>query len=567
MPALLLLTGPSAGLRHDVKGETVVGRSPSCDIPLEDAKASRKHARIFQEGGQTKVVDLGSRNGTVVNGEKIDGEAVLLPGDRVQVGDTTILFEPPARAALTEKERPGELSSLPVEELMPPTGPVVALYHAGVSLLSVPSEAMVLRRAAEELARGVQADCAAALLGGMDGLLTAAVVGAESVEVPRSLVRGALERKETGRVGGVLCAPMMASGGAPFGILFAERPEAFGIDDQRVCAALGRLAGEALAAVRARLDAEAPAVSLVGSSRQFRKMLEQVRRAAAVAEPLVVHGEHGSGRALATLYVHSRSPRALGPYVVVDCRRGPVQVEEDLFGRGSAAGVPPMSSALLRADGGTLVLRQLEALPRHLSDRLAKLLQRRVAPARQGGEEPVDVRIMATAGDALGELVSRGEVEATLARELAGAEVESLPLRERRPDVPALFEHFAVRVARARRREPPTLSPDARRLLVDYAWPGNVEELRGIAERLALLYAGTEVSALRLPPEVQEGAPGAQRKTLAALIARLERDAISEALREARGKKIKAAALLGISRPTLDKKIADFQLVVEKRRA
>jgi DNA-binding NtrC family response regulator len=73
------------------------------------------------------------------------------------------------------------------------------------------------------------------------------------------------------------------------------------------------------------------------------------------------------------------------------------------------------------------------------------------------------------------------------------------------------------------------------------------------------------VSALKLPPEIQEG-PLTERKTLAEQISRLERDAISEALREARGKKIKAAAILGISRPTLDKKIEDFQLVVEKKR-
>jgi DNA-binding NtrC family response regulator len=146
--------------------------------------------------------------------------------------------------------------------------------------------------------------------------------------------------------------------------------------------------------------------------------------------------------------------------------------------------------------------------------------------------------------------------------------LEALPLRERRPDVPLLFEHFAGRVARARRKELPVLSPDARRLLVDYNWPGNVEECRGVAERLALLYAGGEVNALKLPPEIQEGnvVAGPKPRTLAEMISRLERDAISEALREARGKKIKAAAILGISRPTLDKKIEDFQLVVEKKR-
>lgn len=91
-------------------------------------------------------------------------------------------------------------------------------------------------------------------------------------------------------------------------------------------------------------------------------------------------------------------------------------------------------------------------------------------------------------------------------------------------------------------------------------------ELRGVAERLTLLYAGAEVSALKLPPEIQEG-PQTERQSLAQRITRLERVAISEALREAKGKKIRAAAILGISRPTLDKKIEEFSLVVEKRRS
>jgi DNA-binding NtrC family response regulator len=565
MAALLLLTGPQAGRRHEVTGEVIIGRSPSCTIALEDAKVSRRHVRLVVEDGEAKVMDLGSRNGTLVNGEKLEGEGVLLPGDRLQVGDSTVLFEPSARASLSDREADGEVHSSPIEELIPAVGPVAGLYHAGVALISATSEAMVLRRSAEELARGVNAEKAAALLGGTEGLMTAAVVGAETVEVPRSLMRGALERKEAGRVRGVLCAPLIASGGAPFGILYAERPEAFTEEEQRTIAALGRLAGEAITSVRARGDGSAMQVALIGSSRQFRKTVEAARRAATGADTVLIHGEAGTGRTLLARYIHSRSSRALGPFVEVDCRRPPTEVEESLFGRTSAPGVPPQSSALLKADGGTMLLKNLEALPRHLSERLARFIAKKVAPARQGGEEPVDVRIMATGPVALDAMTARGELDPELGRALAGRQVEALPLRERRPDVVQLFEHFAAAVARGRRKEPPSLSPDARRLLVDYHWPGNVEELKGVAERVALLYAGQEVPALKLPAEIQDG-PHEAPRTLAKMIRRLERDAISEALREAKGKKIRAAALLGISRPTLDKKIEEYQLVVEKRR-
>lgn len=569
MAALLLLTGPQAGRRHEVQGEIFIGRSPSCTISLEDAKVSRKHVRLLIEDGQARVTDLGSRNGTLVNGEKLEVEIVLLPGDRLQVGDSTVLFEPSARASLSDREADGELHTSPVEELIPAVGAVAGLYHAGVALISATSEAMVLRRAAEELGRSVNADKAAALLGGTEGLMTAAVVGADSVEVPRSLVRGALERKEAGRVKGLLCAPLIASGGAPFGILYAERPESFTEEEQRTIAALGRLAGEAVTSVRSRQDGGAPVISLVGSSRPFRKTVEAARRAASSHEHVVLHGEIGTGRAQTARYIHSRSSKALGPFVVVDCRRSAVETEEALFGRTSAPGVPPQSSALLKADGGTLLLLSIESLPRHVSERLARLIARKVAPARQGGEEPVDVRVMVTARASLEAMQTRGEIDAELAKALSGLELETLPLRERKPDVLQLFEWFCGELTRTRRKEPPALSPDAKRLLSDHHWPGNVEELRLVAERLSLLYGGGEVTALHLPPEIQDGGTPEQGapQSLAERISRLERDAISEALRQANGKKIRAAAALGISRPTLDKKIDEFNLVVEKKRA
>jgi DNA-binding NtrC family response regulator len=569
MAALLLLTGPQAGRRHEVQGEVFIGRSPSCTISLEDAKVSRKHVRLQIDDGSAKAQDLGSRNGTLVNGEKLETEIVLLPGDRLQVGDSTILFEPSARASLSDREAEGEQQSSPVEELIPAVGAVAGLYHAGVALISATSEAMVLRCAAEELARSVNAERAAALLGGTEGLMTAAVVGADSVEVPRSLVRGALERKEAGRVKGLLCAPLIASGGAPFGILFAERPEVFGEEEQRTIAALGRLAGEAVTSVRSRQDGTVPVVSLIGSSRPFRKTVEAARRAAQSQDTVVIHGEVGSGRTQTARYIHSRSSRALGPLVVVDCRRSTTETEEALFGRTSAPGVPPQASALLKADGGTLLLMSIESLPRHVSERLARLIARKVAPARQGGEEKVDVRVMVTGRASLEAMETRGELDPELSRSLQGIELETLPLRERKADVLQLFEWFCGELHRTRRKELPTLSPDAKRLLGDHHWPGNVEELRLVAERLSLLYGGAEVTALHLPPEIQTGPMAAEKaqQTLAERISRLERDAISEALRQANGKKIRAAAALGISRPTLDKKIEEFNLVVQKRRS
>ncbi len=558
MTSLLLLTGPSAGLRYEVVAEATLGRSPSCEIPLvDDGQVSRRHARVVVQGSELLLTDLGSRNGTLLNGERVQGEVMLHPGDRFQVGETLVLVAPPAAASLS-KGAPMGASQVPLEEVLPHVGPEAALGSAGMALLGATSEAMVLRRTAEETLHALHADAAVVMLDGTEGLLTAAVAGAPSVTVPRSMARAALERSELALSASSLCGPLVASGGQPFGVLYVERSEPpMAQEDERLVALLGRLAGTAIAAVRSRVEASRPRVDMVGSSRPFRRVLDQVRRATASAAPVLLSGEPGVGKRLAARAIHAQSARALGPLVTVDCRDSAATLEESLFGRFSVPGLPPQASALLRADGGTLLLHHVEALPRNSAERLALLLARKTAPAPQGGEEPVDVRLLATSSHAAQELTTRGELEASLLRQLSGLSVELPPLRERRADVPLLFEHFAARGARGLRKGPPALTPEALALLTEYSWPRNVRELELLGERLGLVHAGGQVHTFALPPEFQSGAAPL---TLQERISRLERDTISEALRTAGGKKILAARLLGISRPTLDKKLTEYGL-------
>ncbi|OJH38723.1 sigma 54-interacting transcriptional regulator [Cystobacter ferrugineus] len=565
MPSLLLLSGPSAGLRHELLGEATMGRSPSCELPLpEDDRLSRRHARFFVREDQVHVEDLGSRNGTSVNGERITGEVALHPGDRVQVGKTLVLVSPSGPSVGVGEARNATHQS-PVVEVLPHVGTEAALYSAGVALLGATSEAMVLRHLAEHALHALRAETSAALLGSIKGMLNAAVVGASSVEVPRDMARAAMEHAEQSRAEGVVCSPLVASGGLPFGLLYLERSEPpFTDAEARLAAMLGRLGGEAYAAVRSRASTPAGRVDMVGGSRAFRKVVEQARRASASDAPVVLFGEPGTGKSLAAHYIHARSPRALGPLVQVDCREA-ASLEEALFGRSSTPGAPPMPSALLRADGGSLLLQHVERLPRFMAERLARLLARKSAPAREGGEEPVDVRLLITTHTPPRVLALQGELDESLALQLSGLELALPALRERRADIPQLFERFASRGSRSGREAPPVLTPEARRLLMEYAWPYNVRELELLSERLALLHAGASIPASALPPEfLADEAPVSL--SLQERVSRLERDTIAEALRSAGGRKIVAARLLGISRPTLDKKIEDYGLTVERRR-
>lgn len=561
MPCLLTASGPRTGARFEIGAELVIGRSPSCEVSLpDDGKVSRRHAKLFARAEATVLADLGSRNGTFLNGDRVEGEVALVAGDRVQIGDTAFLFDPRIRASIDDSALEG-LRAGAVEEFLPAAGNAAHVFRSATALLSCPSEAAALRRGAEEAMRAIGGDAGAAFLPGEVGLVTAAVVGASDVRLPRPLLAAAVERREAARAGYAAVVPLWA-GGAAFGALFVQRAdEPVREDELGLLGVIGRLCGEAVAAARARVPMRSDDV-LIGSSRAFRKVVERARHAAGGEGSILLFGEAGSGKGLLGTFAHARSARAQGPAVEVDCRGTQATVEAELFGRGAGPSLPPQRSALFRADGGTLLLTKPEALSRGTSQRLARLLRERSAPSPDGGDGPSDVRVIAMSGDSLQRLAAVGRLDPDLAGVLAGTEVSVPPLRERKGDVPLLFDFFAGKASRAMGHRAPELSPEARDALGAYPWPGNVRELRLCAERLSLLCPGGEVVSAHLPREIQGGGLSDAGETLGALVARLERDVIAQALRRTRGKKIKAAALLGISRPTLDKKIALYRLAV-----
>jgi len=556
MPSLVAASGPLAGSRFVVRADAVVGRSPSCEIALPDSRASRRHARLELAAGQLRVVDLGSRNGTYVNGERLTGARALEPGDRVTIGGTAFVVDPPLAAEVAEGGQAEPDSAHLPEELLPFAGTEGVLLQTCAQLLSAGSVGAVLRRVAEELVRALGADVVSALLLQEGSLVQVAAQGAREVAVPRGLVKAVVEERKVARLGDAAGAPLLLRAGEPAGLLFAARAgEPFGRDELSLLASVSRLSAQAMNALEQRERAPEAEAMLVGQSRAFRRVLELSRKVAHSELGVTLVGEAGTGKQLLARFSVARGPRAVQPVEAVDLRDP--AAEALLYGGRARA------SAFARADGGTLLLLGLDALARPLATRLLDTLQRGLAPGPDGGELRFDVRLYATSREPCARLAVRGELPFELTNLLAGVELEVPPLRERPGDLPLLLAHFAERFRRGRSAAM-TASDEALAALSEYPFPANVREVRGLVERLALL----EVAELRpshLPPEMRtlrmlDDAP------LAARVEAVEREAITSAMARAGGKKVEAARRLGISRPTLDKKLAEYELGHTRKR-
>jgi DNA-binding NtrC family response regulator len=557
MPSLVAVSGALNGSRFVIQEEAVIGRSPSCDVSLSDGRASRRHARLTVQAGILRISDLGSRNGTFVNGEKIDDERMLEPGDRVLVGNTAFVVDPP----MAEEVSGGAASAdeaYPAEDLLPYAGLEGVLLSAAGLLFSALSPGAALRRVGEELVRALSADVVGALVLREGSLIPVLVLGTGEMAVPSALVKGAMEERLVGRVGTAASAPLSVRGSEPLGLLYAQRlEEPFSKAELSLLAGVGRLTAQAIASLRQEEEALDEESILVGQSRAFRRSLEQCRKVAHSDLSVCMVGEGGTGKRLMARFSVARGPRALQPVVVVECRSP--NAETQLFGSRTRP------SGFARADGGTLILAGLDGLRKSAAERLLDCLQRGHAPGPDGGEIRFDVRLYSTSRSSPTRLASEGTLPFELATLCSGVEVESPPLRERPGDLPLLIAHFTKRLQDNAPHSNLLISPEAHHVLAGYPFPGNLRELRNMVERLWMLGLD-EILPEHLAPETQTRFGDAAIAPLGQLLENVERQAISRAMMRADGKKVEAARMLGISRPTLDKKLSEYALESLHRR-
>ncbi len=324
-----------------------------------------------------------------------------------------------------------------------------------------------------------------------------------------------------------------------------------------------RAAEKALLSRRARAlerIAAADGGEMVGEAPCMRDLRDLLGRVAAADSPVLVQGETGSGKELVARAIHSRSPRARGPFVAVNC--GALQeglLESELFGheRGAFTGAVRAREGLVEvAHGGTLFLDEIGEMSPALQVKLLRVLQdgevRRVGSNRA---RRVDVRFVAATNRDLAEGVRKGDFREDLYYRIRVLPVSVPPLRERPGDIPALAAHFLGRV-RTGRPGPLAIAPAATAALQAYAWPGNVRELRNIVERMAVLAPSGTADLAQVPPEVRApgaatGGPPGEGYPPDLPLEEVERRHILRVLDAAGGNKTRAAEVLGVTVRTL----------------
>jgi hydrogenase-4 transcriptional activator len=251
-------------------------------------------------------------------------------------------------------------------------------------------------------------------------------------------------------------------------------------------------------ALLARLDRQEVSDAIVGEEAGLRDAMMRVGQVAPTDAPVLIIGDTGTGKEVIARAIHSRSHRARGPIVRVNCGAlPPGLVDSELFGheRGSFTGaVQARQGWFERADGGTLFLDEVGELPLEAQVRLLRVLQDGTFE-RVGGQrtERVDVRLVAATHRDLHQMVREGTFREDLWYRIGVFPIRLPSLCERPEDIPALAAHFAARAGRRLGGGPLGLSQDEVALLLAYEWPGNVRELAAVIERATILGNGREL--------------------------------------------------------------------------
>jgi DNA-binding NtrC family response regulator len=316
--------------------------------------------------------------------------------------------------------------------------------------------------------------------------------------------------------------------------------------------------------LREQLDLVRSGPTLQGSAPAFRRALEVAELAARSDATVLLRGESGTGKELFARHIHDRSRRAGGPFVPVHAAAlQDSLVESELFGHeaGAFTGASQRKPGLLElADGGTLFLDEVGEIPLSVQVKLLRFIQLGEVQ-RVGATQAriVDVRLVAATHRDLEEMVREGEFRGDLYFRLNVVRVDLPPLRQRVEDIPQLAQRCVAVLAARADRPRPALTAEALSRLSGWPWPGNVRELENCLERAMVLDQDGRIDVDDLPEALQEPRTEAElRFEVGTPLEEVERRMILATLAQTGGDKAAAAAMLGVGRRTIYRKLEEY---------
>ncbi len=509
-----------------------VGRAPTNDLAVPDAKVSRHQFELLQTPKGVRLLDR-SGKGTVVNGEKTS-EAELTPGACVSCGALSLFLRPCETVAGSDLTRPGggtEVLERPAGESghrlvltgMSGDRPVRVVLSQGVlGLGKDPSNAVVIREP-------YISSFHCRLFQKADGWYVADLDSTNGTFINGVRVTEArLEPGVTLTVGrlDLRLGLEVESGEWPgFGAIYSQDP------------------------------AMKPVFALI-------------QRAAATDEPVLITGESGTGKELVARELHRLSPRCTRRLVPLNCSAMPRDlVESELFGyeRGAFTGANTARAGLFEeADGGTLFLDEIGELPLELQPKLLRVLENGEV-RRVGGNEPlhVNVRLLSATHRDLSRSVGQKTFREDLYYRLCVIPIQLPPLRERPRDIPLLARVFLEQATR--NLGPKHFSPAALEHLGAYRFPGNVRELRHAVMRAAILCPRDTIGPEHLvfhPPTLADRVAESLVYRKGMTMREVEQEVIREAVLAFDGNVGMAARSLGVARSTLWDKMARYHMQI-----
>ncbi|TMB01587.1 MAG: FHA domain-containing protein [Deltaproteobacteria bacterium] len=536
---------PSGGLRLFVagegrfathhlpdSGEVTIGRQPGCELHVDDPSVAPRHA-VLSMGPPVRIADLGSGLLTSVHQHRVlPGHPVeVAPGDILHLGGVILMVEGRGTAP------PRSCPSAAIEEILASSIRLVDVVAVGG-----PSDYEVML-----------------------------------VDTPPEDLKLVVSRLET---------QLAERGGKPrIGMAIYPRD--------------GRSADELLSHANGELAPRMPATEAAPAPGAMQDLYSMVERIAWSDISVLIFGETGVGKERLAEAVHKNSRRASMPFLRLNCAAlTETLLESELFGheKGSFTGAQSAKAGLLEsANGGTVFLDEVGDMPMTTQVKLLRVIEERKV-RRVGALKPlpIDVRFVAATNRDLELEVQRGSFRKDLFFRLNGISFVIPPLRERVGEIEGLARGLISEACqRMGRAQEPELSPEVLALLQQYPWPGNIRELRNAIERAVLLCTGERLELPHLPAEKMSSHFAARRTAHAAAappglaplppppglrgapllplelreqLAQAERQRIVEALSRCAGNQTEAAQALGISRRTLVKRLAAFNIPRPRKR-